>query len=443
MARCNNDLLLKKIGIKTLAENTEIDFRIRKDLADCRKINTKDYIAVEEGGNPSYNKYKKPVNQFECMRKGCVNTGLLLMGAANKAVTYLARFDATEFAAGVITLYVYPNGNAPVALTVTISDKDDFANADVYTKNITATQVGADGYVPVVIDLSQTPSSDVGDGWTASAAGAYIKLSADKAVGYSSIAIFDSFEDFELNDVVTISCLTTVGGTFDLELVEAQCQESRYNDTISTLTYPVTGTRVTPNYWKLNPLMDKGKETTGFDMTTVKKPIVADGGYGKITLADVNQDVCGYIAVQIDDSCDVTDAGLTALAIPVLGTIDEGHFQVIKNEDGSTDLFFNEGLVGMEVLVRYPRLVEIEEFVANSDNLDGVHVSMVVPQVQSDGVRLLYIFDNVFITSFPATITSDTAEFAFTLTIAKDDDGNFFRIQRIVGNANSNQTIYT
>lgn len=443
MARCNNDLLLKKIGIKTLAENTEIDFRIRKDLADCRKINTKDYIAVEEGGNPTYNKYKKPVNQFECMRKGCVNTGLLLMGAANKAVTYLARFDAVEFAAGVITLYVYPNSNAPVALTVTISGDSDFTNADVYTKTITAAQVGADGYVPVVIDLSQTPDSDAGTGWVPSAAGAYIQLSADKVVGYSSIAIFDSFEDFELNDVVTIACLTSIGGTFDLELVEAQCQESRYNDSITTLSYPVTGTRVTPNYWKLNPLMDKGKETTGFDMTTVQKTIIADGGYGKITLADVNQDVCGYIAVQINDSCDVTDAGLTALALPVLGTIDEGHFQVIKNEDGSTDLFFNSGLVGMEVLVRYPRLVEIEEFVANADNLDGVHVSMVVPQIQSDGVRLLYIFENVFVTSFPATITSDTAEFAFTITIAKDDDGNFFRIQRIVGNANSNQTIYT
>lgn len=443
MARCNNDLLLKKIGIKTLGENTEIDFRIRKDLADCRKINAKDYVKLSEGANVTFNRYRKPENRFECMRKGCVNTGLLMTSAANTAVTYLARFDATEFAAGVITFYVYPNGTAPVTVTVSISDKDDMANADVYTKNITVAQVTEDGFVPVVIDLSQTPSSESGEGWTANQFATYIQVSADKAVGYSSFAIFDSIEDFELNDVVTISCLTTVGGTFDLELVEAQCQESRYNDTVSTLTYPVTGTRVTPNYWKLNPLMGKGNATTGFDMTTVQKTIVADGGYGKITLADVNQDVCGYIAVQIDDSCDVTDAGLTALSLPVLGTIDEGHYQIIKNADGSTDLFFNAGLVGMTVLVRYPRLVEIEEMVATTDNLDGVHVSMVVPHIQSDGVRLLYVFENVYVTSFPATITTDTAEFAFTITIAKDDDGNFFRIQRIVGNANSNQTIYT
>lgn len=442
MGRCNNDLLLKKIGINSLTENTEVDFRIRKDLADCRKINAKDYVKLSEGANVTYNKYVKPVNQFECMRKGCVNTGRLQAGA-NAEITYLARFDGTEFAAGVITFYVYAQGAAPVALTVKVSDKDDMANADVYTKTLTAAEVGADGFIPVVIDLSQTPSSESGDGWTPNQFATYIQVSADKAVGYSSFAIFDSIEDFELNDVVTVSCLTTVGGTFDLELVEAQCQEARYNDSITSLTYPVTGTKVTPNYWKLNPLMDKGEAVTGFDMGTVKKTIVADGGYGKITLADANQDVCGYIAVQIDDSCDVTDAALTALALPVLGNIDEGHYQVIKNADGSTDLFFNAGLVGMDVLVRYPRLVEIEEFVANTDNLDGVHVSMVVPHIQSDKVRILYVFDNVYVTSFPATITNENAEFAFTITIAKDDDGNFFKMQRIVGNANSNQTIYT
>ena len=122
MARCNNDLLLKKIGIKTLGENTEIDFRIRKDLADCRKINAKDYVKLSEGANVTFNRYRKPENRFECMRKGCVNTGLLMTSAANTAVTYLARFDATEFAAGVITFYVYPNGTAPVTVTVSISD---------------------------------------------------------------------------------------------------------------------------------------------------------------------------------------------------------------------------------------------------------------------------------------------------------------------------------
>lgn len=443
MGRCSNDLLLKKIGIKTLGENTEIDFRIRKDLPDCRKINTKDYIALSEGASVTYNRYRKPVNRFECMRKGCVNTGLLMTSAANTAVTYLARFDATEFAAGVITLYVYPNGTAPVTVTAKISDKDTFANADVYTKSIAAADVGADGFAPIVIDLSQTPSSEEGNGWTPGAAATYIQLSADKAVGYSSIAIFDSIEDFELNDVVTVSCLTSIGGSFDFDLIEAQCQESRYDDSIATLSYPVTGTRATPNYWKLNPMMGKGEATTGFDMTTVQKTITADGGYGKITLADANQDVCGYISVQIDDSCDVTDAALTQLALPVPGAIDEGHYQVIKNDDGSTTLYFNAGLAGMTVLVRYPRLVEIEELVANSDNLDGVHTSMVVPQVQSDGVKFLYVFENVFVTSFPAEITNDTAEFAFTITIAKDDDGNFYRIQKIVGAANSNQTIYT
>ena len=435
MARCNNDLLLKKIGINSLTENTEIDFRIRKDLADCRKINTKDYIDVS--GDVSYNKYDRPANAFECLRKNCVNTGALTLGATGSA-KYLARFDATEFAAGVITFYV--KNAAQTVLNFKISDDEAQANADQYNVTVTA---GAE-WKPVVIDLSSTPAQEIGEGWTASAKGAYISITSSTAAAISSIAIFDSIEDFELNDVVTVSCLTTIGGTFDLEVVEAQCQEARYNDAITTLTYPVTGTRVTPNYWKLNPLVSKGDKTTGFDMATTKKTIEAFDGRGRVILADMNQEVCGYVSVQLDDTCDVTDAALTQLSVPgnVSVALDAGHYQVEAAED-ATYIYFSADLVGMDVLIRYPRLVEIEEMVASPDNLDGVHVSMVVPHIQSDGVRLLYVFDNVYVTSFPATITNEAAEFAFTITIGRDDDNNFFRIQRVVGNANSNQTIYT
>lgn len=436
MARCDNNKLLNKIGLQTLNEQTEIDFRIRTDLPDCRKINTKDFVDISDAY--TYNRYRKPENRFECMRSGCVNTGLLMLSVANETVDYRALYNATEFATGLVTFYVYPGVGAtyPITVTMTVSDDSAFTNADVFEVAITADMVTGDGFVPVTVDLND-PTSDVGTGWTASAGGAYIRFTADQIIGLSSIAIFDSIEDFETNDVVTIGCITTQGGTFDVELVEAACQDAKYNDQITSLTYPITGTKATPNYWKLNPLMGKGSSVNGFDMTTVERAIeayaVGTDNYGKVTLADVNQDVCGYIAVQIADSCDVTDASLTMLSIPTIADVDEGHFQVIKNDDGTTDVIFNAALVGMNVLVRYPKAVQIEETVANVDNLNGTHVSMTVPVLQSDGVKLIYVFENVFVTSFPATISSDTAEFAFTITIARDADGNFFRIQRIVG----------
>lgn len=429
MARCNNDILLKKINNEFLNQNTEIDFRIRRDLPDCKKINAKNYTAAS--GTVAFNKYRKPINRFECGRKGCITTGVLNAEAADTTVTYAASIDA-DYAAGVATYYVYPAADAvyPITVTFKISDKDDFANADVYTTEITEDMVTSDGFVPVMVNFASAPDSVEGEGWTASDAGAFIQLSADKVVGYSSISFYESMDDFDIEETVTISCLTTIGGTFDLEVVEAQCQESRYNDQINTLTYPVTGTKITPNYMNLFPMMAKGENTVGFDMVTEKKTIGEDG---KVTLPDVNQDVCGFITVQADDSCDVTEAMFTKSNATSIDDVDEGHYIVVKNADGTTDIVFNQVQAGVEVLVRYPRQVEIEEFVANPENLNSNQVSMVVPIYQNDGTKLLYVFDNVYITSFPATITTDAAEFAFTLTIGRDDDGNFFRIQRIIG----------
>ena len=191
MARCNNGVLLNKIGMKTLTDQTEIDIRVRRDLPDCKRMSAKNYSAIS--GAYTWNQFRKPVNRFECMRRGCINSGLLMMAAANETVTYHARYDAVEFSGGVITLYVYPDSAAtyPITLTVNISDTSTFTNADSYEVTLTEAMVTDDGFIPVVVDLSETPT-DIGDGWTATSAGAYIQLSADKIVGYSSIAIFDA-----------------------------------------------------------------------------------------------------------------------------------------------------------------------------------------------------------------------------------------------------------
>lgn len=429
MARCNNAVLLKKISNEFLNQNTEIDFRIRRDLPDCKKINTKDY--TDASGDVSFNRYRKPTNRFECGRKGCITTGLLTLEAANDTVTFKAPIE-TDYASGVVTFYVYPDAAAtfPITVTVKMSETDAFTDADVYTVTVEQDMVTDDGFAPIMVNLAKAPTSVVGNGWTPSDAGAYIQLSADKIIGVSSISFYESLDDFDLEEAVTISCLTTIGGTFDLEVVEAQCQEARYNDNINTLTYPVTGTQITPNYMKLFPMLEKGGATTGFDMVTVKRTI---DEAGTIVLPDANQDVCGFITVQADDSCDVTEAMFTKSNSTSVDDIDEAHYIVQKNADGTTSILFNVIQAGVEVLVRYPKQVEIEEYVANPESLNSSRVSMAVPVMQNDGTKLVYVFENVFITSFPATITTDAAEFAFTLTIGRDDDGNFFRIQRIIG----------
>lgn len=422
MGRCGNDVLMKKVSVEKLSNSTEVEFRIRKDLPDCKKIDTKNTVS----GTGAYNRYAKPANRFECLRKGCVNSGTLTVAAADSNVLYRAPYDATEWAAGVVTFYV--KTNAANTVTVTIGDEQTLANSDVYTVNIAASDITDDGYAPVFVDLSKPPSSENGSGWTPSANGAYIQLSSNTAnTGFSSISIFDTIEDFELLDVVKVSCLSSIGGTYDLEMVEAVCQDSQLNDEISSLTFPLTGREVTSNYWKLNPMMGKGSNTTGFEMVNVEKEIPSNG---IVTLPDVNQDVCGYIGVQLTDGCDAEM--LSLLSVPGVVDVDEGHFLAVKS-GSSTNIHFNTSHSGKNVIISYPRAVEIEEMVANPDNLNGVHTGMVVTKKLTDGTKIVEVFENVYVTSFPATITGEQTEFAFTITILRDSDGNFFRVQKIVG----------
>ena len=434
MARCNNGVLLNKIGMKTLTDQTEIDIRVRRDLPDCKRMSAKNYSAIS--GAYTWNQFRKPVNRFECMRRGCIISGLLMMAAANETVTYHARYDAVEFSGGVITLYVYPDSAAtyPITLTVNISDASTFTNADSYEVTLTEAMVTDDGFIPVVVDLSETPT-DIGDGWTATSAGAYIQLSADKIVGYSSIAIFDALEDFELLDVVKVTCLTTAGGASSLEMIEEACNESRYNDKVTQIPFEMTGTKVTPNYWKLNPMAGKGENTKGFVMTGVQKTVeshtIGSTSYGRIVLADAQQDVCGMFAIQIADDCNVTDAGMTQLSIPTPVALSERQFIVVPNTDGTTDILFNSALVGTDMLISYPQEVDVEEIRVNPDMLGDTHMSIVWVKYQSDQVKIVDIFDNVFLTSFPNTITNETAEFAFTFVVARDQNGDFYREQRI------------
>ena len=432
--RCGNEAVLNKIGLNPLSQTSEIDFRLRKDLPDCRTINTRNFVAISAGN--SYNKYKKPKNAFECDRQGCVTTGTLYMTEAAETVTFRAMWDATEFADGVATFYVLPDASLtsadyPITLTFKIAANDQFTNADVYTVTLTEDMLESDGYIPVQINLGATPSSVEGEGWEPNATGAYIQLSADKLVGYSSIGIYDSLDDFDLLETVTMSCLTTVGGTFDLEVVTQQCQEAKYNDDVQTLEFPVTGTQITPNFFNLFPMMRKGNRTVGYEMTTVTRTIGADG---KITLADLNQEVCGYVSVQAADSCDV-DTYLHSSSINQ-ADIDDGHFLIDKKQDGTSDIVFNVSQAGQEVLVRYPRTAEIEESVANIDYLNSSQLSATVPyELKSKGgvKKVLLVFDNVFVTSFPITITNKENAFAFTLAIGRDSEGNFMRVQKIVG----------
>ena len=438
MTRCKNDTLITKIGVNKLQKETEVDFTRFRYLPDCRKI----FANKQVSGTGTYNRFKVPENQFECVRENCVNSGTLFNSGA--ATVYYAQEDAVEFANGVVTFYV--TGAPKGTVTFKISETQSMTNADVYTIDLSKLRLGDDGFKAVAVDLSQTPTSTDGNGWTPNHVGAFISIAVapgtgDTAseIGISSIAIYDTLDDFETSATVRIACLSTVGGTFDFEPVEATCfgNGGIDDEAIDTFEINVTGKALTPNYMLLNPLMVKGDATEGWDTNTVEKVVEAgtgdNAGYGVIILPDKASKECGFINVARADNCNVTDAHLVQLSVPNKARLDEGHFIVTDNDDGSATVYVNEALVGETLIIAYPQKVEVEEYVLDVDGVRYIKTRMSYTRTLTDGVKYRFVYDNVIITSFPDEISDEETEFEFTVTIQKDATGRFGRVYRILG----------
>lgn len=426
MGRCPNDALLSKITQEKLTNEIEVSFSLHKKLPDCRAIKASDYYYTD--GTPTWNRFAKPESAYECYPDACTTTGTLTI-PSSKVVRYYIPWDSADYSAGVVTFYVTSTSAATVNFKIG-SDKDfgedTFAS---YTVSVPANSV----HYPVLIDLSKAGTGT----WTPSVQ-TFIEIGSTTEIGVSTINVFESIYDFELDDVVKVGCLTTVGGSFDIESIERTCIEEGYQDDAQTFEYTVTGKSVTPNWWKLNPLLSKGEAVEGFKLRTVQEKVVSktidSATYGAVTLTDAQQDECGNLVAQVVD-CDTIDAELKRVSIPFAVTLDEDQYQVIKNANGTTDVLFSAELIDMEVLISYPQIAKVKDFVATNDNLNTVRVRMSVPVKLKKGNNVvaeeLHVFNNVLVTSFPSNLTGDETEFTFTITIQMDENNEFFHIYRI------------
>ena len=420
MPKCKNAQLLNMITQDKLTDNTVITFNILDRLPDCKKILANAYTDITSGAG--FNAYKRPKDRFDCDAL-CTTSGTQYV-EANGSVTYKAQYDATEFANGVITFYVAASGAGSVS--VSISTASNFTNADVYTKAYTEAEITDDGFVPVVIDLTATPTSVEGTGWDASASGAFIRITSTTAAGISTISIYDDMNDFAVNDVVQMACLTGFEGTDDMDVLENDCIGGGYDTTTdSAIERTVTGRMLTANYMKLNPRSGKGDKVDGYVQTTIAAKVESyqDGAYGVVTLYDKADD-CGWLKAEVNDPCLVTDSELELLSIPTLVAMDSDHFVAVDGTD-STNLYFNKDLIGMEVLITYPKAVAVENHLTFSmDNvMTGRRVRMTIENPTSDGKKHVFVAHNVLITSFPMGLTNEDAEFAITFAIQRDANG--------------------
>lgn len=437
MAKCKNEKFMSTVGVNKLTKNVEVDFDVQRNLPDCQKISAGKYVSTT-AENPTYDRFRIPKNQFECMQGLCVNSGTLFFEAGSEAV-YKFKLDATEFAAGVLTFYAYgTTGNAEV----TISDSSAFTNADKYTVNLAEMSHGEDGYSAVIVDLSQTPT-DIGTGWSVEGDAIYVKIKLFEATGLSTVAMFESMDDFAVSTHVIARCLSGVDGSFDLDVAERTCFKGGQYDIsdLNGIEKTVTYKAITPNFWKLLPMYKKGYLTKAWDRETVEMTIKALTGtdYGYVTLDDIDQTECGFISIQVlydcRDSQNVSEAMLDRLAIPSKIDMDGGHYQLIDNGDGTTMILFNKMHIGRSILVAYPKIVDVaDSFDITDEEVNEVHTRMSYVKCYTDGTKFRFVYNNVLVTSFPDALSEDEEqEGELTLNIQRDANGRFGYAYRILG----------
>ena len=426
--RCDMETLISKIATEKLNKRVEVDFSILGGLDDCKRINTKDYIKVLDSSNQevtttlAYNKYNKPANLIECGNPdACLNTGSLAVGATTNYIVYRLPYDATKFANGIIIFYV-TGFTGSKNVIVKVSDAATFTDMDSYTVAVT----GKSGeWTPVVVDLSATPTATSGTGWTPMTTGAYIAINvADAGASISSIAVFDSIEDFENNDVVKMGCITALDGDDEIDAAEATCVYPQVQHDTSSLSFErtITGNAITENYQKLNPLIGKGTAVKAYTIWSQTFTPIADTGYASVTLPDAYTDECGFITAQAD--CNL----LVRYDIPALVAVDEDHFIVMPNSDGTITLYFNSNLAGKEVIISYPRQANVTELIADENNIDKVRVRMFVPYTLTNGKKRAKVYNNVLVTSFTDSVGEDETEFSITVSIQKDASGHYYHV---------------
>ncbi|NST89413.1 hypothetical protein HRG58_06240 [Enterococcus faecalis] len=443
MGKCNTEQVLSMIGVNKLTKAQELFFSVLQDNDSCVKIKTSDYLEII-GDKSAFNKYLRPEDAFNCLAEGCRNTGGLLitgnefpLGATFKKVT-----DATDFYAGATTFYLDlpKDGTYTIEFKIAAINDNSFVNADVYRKKFTGTK----GYNPIFIDFSVVPEEVLGEGWQANERGVYVSITVTteeeiplKQIHISSISFYNSIEELQNDEVVTIGCITEYGGDMTMDVADSVCFGAKYDPSSASITRTFTGGKTSGNYWLLNPFMRRGDLSKGWTVVKEKdkvRELTIDGRrYGYILLNGLSKQECSFSKALVASECSFTDAELTKVNLPDVAVLNEKQYQIIKHGEYDGYLIVHERLIGQPLLYAYPKEVSIEQYVGEDDAYEGRRVRLFFPTVQTDGVKVNYIFNNVLVTSFPTTLSNtDETTFEFEVSIQKDNNGRFFEVQKII-----------
>lgn len=195
----------------------------------------------------------------------------------------------------------------------------------------------------------------------------------------------------------------------------------------------ITGTKMTANHWRLNPLYKRGSATEGFDIVTVERTVQDGTNFGFVSIDDMNQNECRFFSMMLADSpCVIGEAQLEKLSIPMNIALDEKHYVLVDAGEGVTNVMLNKEHIGKKVLISYPKLVDVEEFILSDDAINEIRTSMSYVRKYTDGYKYRFVFNKVLVTSYSDALSEDEGEFSVTISIQKDENGIYGHAYRII-----------
>lgn len=445
MANCFVDMAHPMHGYNAQDKNNVITVSVTEEIRPCTRWSTQHYTKIGTGTAPLYVRKDVPEDQINCNPLKCLNTGTLYVVPAEKVaeVQYQVRADSDDFALGFNFIYLKLPKAGDYELKVTVSDYYDTeqTNAYVYTYGF---NMGAPGYSLRTIDFADsTVMSQTGNGWHPSDHGVNIKYKVTYKgsdeftgqIGFSTGMIVDDRAELRKFANVLLSCLTSFTHNVSVPATDARCFGSQYNKDDIEITKDITATTTSCNDYWLNPLQSMSRKlTSGVPVTdefTVVEKTVDGKQYGALVLPDLYYGECNTITIS-SDRCECTY--LSNLPTSTGVDLEDDEFILLSQEHMGANrgtVLVNKMYIGEKLLVTYNAERNVELIVANDKRLNKTHTRVIQEVLDTRGRKEYYVFNNVLITENSREFVTDSeVTLSLSLTVSRDDNGNFYEIRR-------------
>lgn len=448
MTNCNVDMSHPMYGYNTQDKDGQITVSITEDIKPCVRWKANKQTAIPLGTLVQYVRKDVPVDQINCNPSRCMNTGTLYVmpnEAKTAKVQYQVRSVANDFALGFNMIYLKLMELGSYELKVAVSDFFDTTqeNSYIYTYEFTNS---TPGYVLRTIDFADTRvMTQTGTGWKVSDRGVNISYqitykedtSGVGQVGLSTPMIVNDRSELRKFSNVLLSCLTSFTHNVSVPASDARCFGRAYDPAQIEITKEITATTTSCNDYWLNPLQSMSKKmTSGVPVTDTfpVEEVTVDGKrYGSFVIPDLYYEDCNTIIIS-SDRCDCTYLSMLPTSAGV--ELEDDEFISLTAENAGVErgtVLVNPMYIGEKLLVTYNGERDVELIVANDKRLRNTKFRVTQMVENTRGIKEYYVFNNVLVTELSRDyVTEGEITLSLSLTVSRDDNGNFYEIRRNV-----------